>query len=298
LPAGKNLLGLIHNLKVDTHAVFKPPGNPKAIFVTRSIARKVEISSLLCILEEIPEKRLDIKISFFAGEPETYIIAVNIKAALIDDAFVIWVVVTIVTYNQDKIFGQGLSEREMPVKFGAAMIIVMSYQLGKEDRVFGNKDNVSKPIIPSICQATEIIITGKCAGKLQLAEKLSMERDFLFSADRLFLKIGTVDKEYVRINWIRNKKTWKQQKGKNNNYAFSKIHSLPVLTALKVHIFCFLLLTVKIILEKMGTGYFFARKRTVSISCDQDLSSGTGFFPESCSHSLQDDRAGGEHQKK
>lgn len=88
----------------------------------------------------------------------------------------------------------------MPVKFGAAMIVVMSYELGKEGCVFRNKDNISKPIIPSICYSTEIIITGKSAGKLEMAEKLSMESDFLFLADRFFLKIGTVDKDYVGIN--------------------------------------------------------------------------------------------------
>ncbi len=88
----------------------------------------------------------------------------------------------------------------MPIEFSAATIVVMSHELGKEDCVFRNKDDVSKPIIPSICCSTEIIITGKRAGKLEMAEKLSMEGDFLFLADRLFLKIGTVDKEYVRIN--------------------------------------------------------------------------------------------------
>ena len=88
----------------------------------------------------------------------------------------------------------------MPIKFSAAKIIVMSHELGKEDCVFRNKDDISKPIIPYICCSTEIIITGKRAGKLEMTEKLSMESDFLFLADRLFLKIGTVDKEYVRIN--------------------------------------------------------------------------------------------------
>jgi len=108
--------------------------------------------------------------------------------------------ITVVTYNQDKIFGQELSEREVPVKFSAAMIVVMSHELGKENCVFCNKNDVSKPIIPSICCSTEIIITGKRARKLEMAEKLSMESDFLFLVDRFFLKIGTVDKDYIGIN--------------------------------------------------------------------------------------------------
>ncbi len=76
----------------------------------------------------------------------------------------------------------------------------MSHQLGKEDCIFSNKDDVSKSIIPSIYLSTEIIIAGKRAGSLEMAEKLSMKCDFLFLADRLFLKIGTVDKDYVGIN--------------------------------------------------------------------------------------------------
>ncbi len=95
----------------------------------------------------------------------------------------------------------------MPIKFGAAMIVVMSHELGKEDCVFCNKNDVSKSIIPSIFFSTEVIITGKCAWKLEMTEKLSVEGDFLFSADRPFLKIGTVDKKYVRINRIRDDKT-------------------------------------------------------------------------------------------
>lgn len=88
----------------------------------------------------------------------------------------------------------------MPVKFSAATIVVMSHELGKEDCVFRNKNDVSKSIIPSICCSTEIIITRKRARKLEMAEKLSVEGDFLFLVDRLFLKIGTVDKDYVGIN--------------------------------------------------------------------------------------------------
>lgn len=88
----------------------------------------------------------------------------------------------------------------MPVKFSAAMIVVMSHELGKEDRVFRKKYDISKPIIPSICCSTEIIATGKSARKLEMAEKLSMENDFLFLVDRLFLKIRTIDKNYVGIN--------------------------------------------------------------------------------------------------
>jgi len=88
----------------------------------------------------------------------------------------------------------------VPVKFSAATIVVMSHELGKKDCVFCNKDDVSKPIIPSICCSTEVIITWKRAGKLEMAEKLSMERYFLFLANRLFLKIGTVDKDYIGIN--------------------------------------------------------------------------------------------------
>lgn len=88
----------------------------------------------------------------------------------------------------------------MPVKFCADMIIVMSHQLGKEGCVFCEIDDVSKPIIPSICHSTKIIIAGKRAGNLEMAEKLSMKRDFPFLADRLFLNIGTVDKNCVRTN--------------------------------------------------------------------------------------------------
>ena len=88
----------------------------------------------------------------------------------------------------------------MPVKFSAAMIVVMSHELGKEDCVFRNKNDVSKPIIPSICYSTEIIIAGKRAGKLEMAKKLSMECYFLFLVERIFLKIRTIDKDYVGID--------------------------------------------------------------------------------------------------
>ncbi len=115
--------------------------------------------------------------------------------------------ITVVTYNQDKIFGKELSKWEVPVKFSAAMIVVMSYKLGKEDRVFCNKDDILKPIIPSIFWSTEVVVTGESAGKLEMAEKLSMDGDFFFLADRHFLKIGTVDKDYVGMNWIRSQQT-------------------------------------------------------------------------------------------
>jgi len=100
----------------------------------------------------------------------------------------------------------------------------MGDELGLKTCSLGEKDDISKSIIPSVFCSAEVIVAGKRGWELPLAEELAVNMNLLFQAERLYIGIGAVDKDFIAIDRFKKEKAGKERK---------KINCFPM--TLRVH---------------------------------------------------------------
>jgi hypothetical protein len=65
----------------------------------------------------------------------------------------------------------------------------MSYQLGEKREVFCDENMIPESKSPSVFFSGKVVVTGKMGGELELAEKFSMEGEFVMRKKRIFFFI-------------------------------------------------------------------------------------------------------------
>jgi hypothetical protein len=88
----------------------------------------------------------------------------------------------------------------------------MGDELAEKVCPLSEKDDISKPIVPPVFFSAEVVVAGKGGWELPLAEKLAVKMNLLFQAERLFIGIGTVDKDFIAINIFKKEKAGKEKK--------------------------------------------------------------------------------------
>ena len=122
-----------------------------------------------------PGEWLEIKVALSKGESKPQIIAIQKKDISIFNTLVVGIVIAVMAEDQNEVFYRCIPECEIPIEFRPFASIVMGNKLS-EKREFISKENGSaKSIVPSVFKACEIIVAGKCAGKLKLSKKLSVK---------------------------------------------------------------------------------------------------------------------------
>ncbi len=107
------------------------------------------MASLIGIIEE-PGKWFEIKTFYFEWNPKAHIIAVEKIHALASPAFMIRIMVAVMSHNENKIVEHCLSDGKMPVKLCSLMAVIVSDELCNKTCRWCEMNNVLETEIPAV----------------------------------------------------------------------------------------------------------------------------------------------------
>ena len=113
----------------------------------------------------------------------------------------------------------------MPVEFCPFAPIIVCHQLDEKGEVLCEENTVPESKCPSVVFPGEVIVAGKTGWHLELAEKFSMQGEFVVREKRIFLLIRAVQ-EYFISPCFTGGNTKKPDKQEHEHMLFFKIHKL------------------------------------------------------------------------
>ena len=192
----KQIVGLGQNLAVDSHTVFIQIPQSYPVFLQHLLSGHIEMALQVAIIKE-PGKGFDIKGSCFKRNPKADIIAVEKIHVLTSPAFMIRIMVAVMSDDENEIIENLLSDGKVPVKLRSLLSVIVSDKLCKESCRRCKMNYVLEAKIPAVYGSGHIVETGKSTWRLEMSKKLSVNRDFIFQTQSVFFKLWSVDKDLL-----------------------------------------------------------------------------------------------------